>query len=163
MDNYIVINGKRAELTEEQLKALGIATEKENPFQRAIGKNYYHIDTNGNVLCLHDTDNMANEIHFEHANYCTDKNLLQQRALHEILSRLLWRYSMEHDGNKIDWKDWHQPKAAIYYDYKDNKFRAGDHRWAQYNSVFFHTKEIAENAINDIVKPFMAEHPYFIW
>ena len=28
MDNYIVINGKRAELTEEQLKQLGIKTSK---------------------------------------------------------------------------------------------------------------------------------------
>ena len=28
MDNYIVINGKRTELTEEQLKQLGIKTSK---------------------------------------------------------------------------------------------------------------------------------------
>ena len=34
MDNYIVINGKKAELTEEQLEKLGIKVEKKrnNPF-----------------------------------------------------------------------------------------------------------------------------------
>lgn len=32
--NYIVINGKKAELTEEQLRALGIEKEKNNPFER---------------------------------------------------------------------------------------------------------------------------------
>ena len=34
MENYIVINGKKAELTDEQLKQLGIESEKKrnNPF-----------------------------------------------------------------------------------------------------------------------------------
>jgi len=32
-NNYIVINGKKSELTEEQLKLLGIETRK-NPFER---------------------------------------------------------------------------------------------------------------------------------
>lgn len=36
-ENYIVINGKKAELTEEQLKALGIEPEKKrkNPFAKS--------------------------------------------------------------------------------------------------------------------------------
>lgn len=38
MENYIVINGRKAELTEEQLKALGIETEKKSPFDRVHNK-----------------------------------------------------------------------------------------------------------------------------
>ena len=34
MTNYICINGQKAELTEEQLKALGIELPKANPFER---------------------------------------------------------------------------------------------------------------------------------
>ena len=34
MENYIVINGKRTELTEEQLKELGLIMEKKSPFER---------------------------------------------------------------------------------------------------------------------------------
>ena len=38
MENYIVINGRKAELTAEQLKALGIETEKKSPFDRCDDK-----------------------------------------------------------------------------------------------------------------------------
>ena len=43
-ENYIVINGKKAELTKEQLEALGICINKtdnkENPFERCINNGY---------------------------------------------------------------------------------------------------------------------------
>ena len=37
MENYIVINGKKAELTEEQLVKLGIKIKKKTPFTRTVG------------------------------------------------------------------------------------------------------------------------------
>ena len=42
-ENYIVINGKKAELTNEQMEILGIKVRK-NPFER-VSKNesYYNI------------------------------------------------------------------------------------------------------------------------
>ena len=43
-DNYAVINGKRVELTDEQVKALGI--KRKNPFERVNeDERYYFIDT----------------------------------------------------------------------------------------------------------------------
>lgn len=44
-DNYIVLNGKRIELTEEQIKILSLESEREiTPFTRANReKHYYHI------------------------------------------------------------------------------------------------------------------------
>ena len=51
MDNYIVINGKKAELTEEQLKALGIEIKKKrnNPFNSELKyeDEYFIIDEQG--------------------------------------------------------------------------------------------------------------------
>lgn len=46
MENYIVINGKKAELTEKQLKQLGINVEvnKETPFTRHPEKLYWSIN-----------------------------------------------------------------------------------------------------------------------
>lgn len=44
-ENYIVINGKKAELTKEQLKALGIEAEPENPFCRKRKISLYHHRT----------------------------------------------------------------------------------------------------------------------
>ena len=102
MENYICINGKKAELTEEQLKALGIELPKVNPFERvkkttpfyfitAKGKAEYGVELN---------DYHCSEL-YNVANYCTDKAIMEQRALHETLNRLLWRYAMEHGGTGI--------------------------------------------------------------
>lgn len=50
MDNYICINGKKAELTEEQIKALGIELPK-TPFSRtSVGGEYFYISSDGNIL-----------------------------------------------------------------------------------------------------------------
>ena len=41
-DNYAVINGKKIELTEEHLKALGVETQK-NPFKRVAAEERVKI------------------------------------------------------------------------------------------------------------------------
>jgi hypothetical protein len=182
MESYIVINGKKAPLTEDQLKMLGIETEKKNPLKRCeYHERYYHIDCFGKVNEACEDKHKADVDLYEIANYCTDKNLLQQRAWHETLNRLLWRYSMEHDGDKIDWNntndkidwnntndkiDWNNTnewKYYIYFNVADNKYAIDFHRCIKGSEVYFHTEEIAENAIKEIVEPFMAEHPDFVW
>lgn len=163
MENYIVINGKKAELTEEQLKALGIATEKKSPFARCQDEEeYYYIEYDGKVL--QDTEyNSETDIKcYKVANYCTDKNLMQQRAWHETLSRLLWRYSMEHDGDKIDWQNGYTSKYYILMD-SSGDICVGSVCWSKDECTYFHTKEIAKSAIKEIIEPFMKEHPDFVW
>ena len=50
MENYICINGKKTELTEAQLKDLGIELPKASPFERVSRNNYYYaINTAGVV------------------------------------------------------------------------------------------------------------------
>ena len=159
MENYIVINGKKAELTHEQLKALGIEIEKPNPFKRNIGNMFYYITHRGELLQDKDTNFIGDTMSFNVANYCTDRDLMQQRAYHEILNRLLWRYSMEHDGDKLDWNDRVQRK---YYVICEDKWKTG---WTSNirspGRVYFISSQIAENAIKEIVKPFMEAHPDF--
>lgn len=161
-ENYIVINGKKAELTPEQLKALGLETET-NPFER-VKRNgtYYAIAGTGKVGVWNDYRDLTDDNCYNVGNYCTDKEILQQRAYVETLNRLLWRYSMEHKGNEMDWNNNYTDKHYVYYDHLL-------HRWStQYNnhlekfgSPYFLTREIAKNAIKEIVEPFMAEHPDF--
>jgi hypothetical protein len=164
MDNYIVINGKKAELTEEQLKALGIVTEKKNPFARQSRKTpIYYISNKGQVeLGVEVQDFHCNGL-YKAANYCTDRNLLQQRAYRETLSRLLWRYSMEHDGDKIDWKKNDEWKYCIMFENDKNMYCVDCYRYLNNGCVYFHTNAIAENAIKEIIEPFMKEHPDFVW
>ena len=44
-NNYIVINGKKAELTNEQMELLGIKV-KNNPFERVSKNESYYIISN---------------------------------------------------------------------------------------------------------------------
>ena len=165
MKNYICIDGKKAELTHEQLKALGIEVKEKTPFDREERNNvYYYIHETGTVEWQREANDYLDSQQFNVANYCTDKALMEQRALHETLSRLLWRYSMEHDGDKIDWSNKNKNKYKLLFDHEDNKVVIDFNRiWSGIGVAHFSTKEIAENAIKEIVEPFMKEHPEFKW
>lgn len=167
MENYIVINGKRAELTAEQLKQLGIEIQapKGNPFKRADeGERYYCINGQGEVGNMIEWYSPFDAKHCSVANYCTDKTIMEQRALHETLSRLLWRYSMEHDGDKINWEDNIEAKYVIYYKYCDNRLHIAPSWYCNnFGSTYFHKEQTAENAIKEIIEPFMKSHPNFKW
>lgn len=50
MENYIVINGKKLEFTKEQLEQLGVAPERNNPFDK-VGNygRYYYIGADSDI------------------------------------------------------------------------------------------------------------------
>lgn len=158
MKNYICINGKKAELTEEQLKALGIELSQKSPFERVeYEEKYYFIYGNGAVNDCLETRASFDKEAFNCANYCTDKAIMEQRALHETLYRLLWRYSMEHKA-----KDKTTP-FGIYYNREYNEWNViYTHEDIWYlGAPRFDNKTIAIQAIEEIVKPFMEAHPEF--
>lgn len=165
MTNYICINGKKAELTEEQMKALGIELPKASPFNRSVLANhkYYTIDSTGEVFSTDDMHHSVDIQRYRIANYCTDASILEQRALHETLNRLLWRYSMEHDGDKIDWNNISACKWYIYYDFRDNRWNYDNKFHSCDFGVFFYSNAVAHDAIEEIIKPFMKAHPEFKW
>ena len=158
MTNYICINGKKAELTEEQLKALGIELPNASPFERVKkGDKYYIIDGSGHVFQAYEFKDSQDDRAFSNGNYCADKSIMEQRALHETLNRLLWRYSMEHKAEN------HTP-CEIFYDCELKVWISCYlNKKCNYLSPRFDSKEIAENAIEEIVKPFMESHPNFKW
>lgn len=161
MENYIVINGKKAELTEEQLVALGIEIKKNDPFE-LNECDYYYIDSVGNVAHDFYCDGCkVTERRHDIANYCADKDLMQQRALHENLNRLLWRYSMQHDGDKINYECDFNAKWYVYYNTNLNQWSIGSIYHSIYFDIYFYTEKIARNAIEEIIKPFIKEHPDF--
>lgn len=165
MENYICIRGQVAELTHEQLKLLGIEVKEKSPFDRVERHDtFYCIGHCGKVELIHECNDNIDNILYSIANYCTDKALMEQRALHETLNRLLWRYSMEHDGDKMDWSNKNKYKYKLLFDHEDNKVVVDFNRiLSGIGVVHFYTKEIAQNAIKEIVEPFMKEHPEFKW
>jgi len=78
--------------------------EQKSPFARAgHGETYYYIRCTGGVEYDREYNACDDADCYAVANYCTDSALMEQRALHETLNRLLWRYSEEHGGDKQPW------------------------------------------------------------
>ena len=163
MDNYIMLNGKKIPLTDEQVKLIQADVPEKSPFDRADeGETYYFVDYQFDVERSNESKTPVDDYTYSSANYCTDKDIMKQHALHMLLNNLLWRYSMTHGGDKIDWHDMCEAKYRIFYDCKVNNFQV-DYSSATRNigAVYFTVPKIAEAAIEEIVKPFIAEHPDF--
>lgn len=152
MDNYVFVNGQKFELTKEQVRLLGFEVP-ERHFDRAEPRRiYYYISETGAVKSAYEIEDCFNKQCFDTANYCTDKGMLEQRALHETLSRLLWRFSEQNGGNG---------------QYSIAKTDSGNFRVLICNNKYldptFTDTETAKRAITEIIEPFMADHPDFVW
>lgn len=163
MDNYIVINGKKAELTEEQLKKLGIKVEKETPFARNKPEgNYYYISARGIVEETSDDNDFFDQGFYDSVNYFRDKNLAQQVALHQLLYRKLLKYAWDNEGEDAEW-DGETLHYYILFDSKDCLFTVNGNRRMQNQNIYFSKRYVAEQAIKDVIEPFMKEHSEFVW
>ena len=167
MDNYICIDGVKVLLNDSQISELRAILEKKKTkksslFERqSYGDEYYFINSIGEVGSSCDFTYDYDLTRYNNANYCTDEELLKQRALEEILARRLWRYSMEHGGDKIYWSDG-QCKYVIYYDAEDGLFYTTSNTICQtINTTYFVDRETAMNAIKEVIEPFMKEYPDF--
>ena len=165
--NHIVINGKKSELAEEQLKTLGIEveTKRKNPFEEVNRfEDYYFVEKNNEVHAYMKTDSSVDDQMYTSANYFNDKAFAEQVALHQLLYRKLLKFAYDNEcvdsqiwgGNGIE--HWH-----IGYDFGECVFYADWVSAVKYNDVYFSTKEGAKRAIKEVVEPFMEEHPEFVW
>lgn len=161
MENYIMINGAKLELTPEQVAALTAETEKDDPFSLKEGELYYWIGDRGQVLTGYTWGDAVEERLCDAANYCRDETKTKQRALHEILDRLLWRYSEQHGGDP-EW-DGRNAHWSVYRDTEDGEWRSTDLRKNKNSGPHFCSQAIAEAAIHDVVEPFCEAHPEFVW
>ena len=165
-ENYIAINGKKAELVEEQLKAFGIEveTKRKNPFDEVIRfEDYYFVDRNNEVHASMKTDSSVDNQMYTSANYFNDKAFAEQVALHQLLYRKLLKFA--YDNGFEDTAEWDGENAhwAIRYDDLRNEFCSYYQDGYKTRDVHFSSEEGAERAIEEVVKPFIKEHPEFVW
>lgn len=160
MDNYIVVNGTKFPMTDEQVNMIN--AKRQNPFDRVKNnQTYYSIEYDGSVTVGIENDDPYDDRAFEAGNYCTDFNLMGLRALHETLGRLLWRFSMENGGDKIQLSDPDSKKWYIYYNPQNpSRFNTMyTFRAIHVGETYFLTKELADRAIHEIIWPFIEAHP----
>jgi hypothetical protein len=71
---------------------------------------------------------------------------------------------MEYDGDKMKWKEMHTSQFLIVYDHSTGNYKVDNSQFIQkIGSVYFYTQQTAENAIKEIIEPFMKAHPEFKW
>lgn len=161
-DNYAVINGKRVELTDEQVKALGI--ERKNPFERvADGDPYYYIATDSYIHSVHENYNQCNYDAYYSVNYFNDKDFANQVALHQLLYRKLLKFA--YDNGLEDDQPWDcdNKHYHVYYSHAYKIFTTELNYEGKHSGVYFPSSEAATRAIDEVIKPFMEEHPDFVW
>lgn len=166
MGNYIVFDGRKFGVTNSFVEALrGLVSEKEkeeeeSPFAQMYDKPYYFITSYGDVDVNNDSNSFTDDNRHRVANYCADEELMRQRALHETLNRLLWRHReiWDKDG---PWDGEHQHwyimnrKGEFTVDFTMTYYIQG--------VVYFSLRDNAVDAIDNVVVPFMKEHPEFVW
>lgn len=164
-ENYIVINGKKAELTKEQLKALGIEVEKKrkNPFDRVANDTYFCITADNKASSYTDDDDGYTRIVYNAVNYFNDEQFANQVALHQLLYRKLLKFS--YDNECEDTAEWDNRNTHwyIFYDLTTNLFDTGSNDSFKNQGVYFSSSDGARAAIYKVVEPFVKEHPEFIW
>ena len=157
-DNYAVINGKKIKLTGEQIEALGIETRKRLFDRVDDGGPYYFINCYSDI----EADSREDDALFDNVNYFNDMYFANQVALHQLLYRKLLKFAYENGYEDIEWNGqrdhWH-----IYYNFADNKFDTDPNDAFKYQGVYFSTRRGAERAIEEVIKPFIKEHPEFVW
>lgn len=163
-ENYIVINGKKMDLTEEQLKQLGIKV-RNNPFERIVkGERYFYINVHGAVHQHYDAKYPYEEKMYDIVNYFADENFAHQVALHQLLYRKLLKFAYEQGYEDVAEWNCDNLHYRIHYTYADNKFDvANNDIYKNQCAVYFVTPDGAFCAIKEVVEPFVKEHPEFVW
>lgn len=163
--NKIIIDGKEYNLSDEFIEKIKeeIKSQDKPTFKRNKLGRYYFIGSDGIVSSQIDCNDLMTDVSkYTVANYCREQELMEQRALHETLNRLLWRYSEEHGGDTL----WNRKNNHyfIVQSMLDNRFGTS-YLWESkvQGCVYFGTQEAAETAIEEVVKPFMVKHPEFVW
>ena len=162
-NNYIVINGKKSELTSEQMKLLGIKVRK-NPFER-VSKNesYYNISDKTRVMCYTEEEDEIDRRLYNSVNYFNDLQFAIQVALHQLLYRKLLKFA--YDNECEDTKGWNGTDGhwTIRYNESSRCFCAYYQERHKALDVYFSSEEGTQRAIKEVVEPFMEEHPEFVW
>ena len=163
----LTIDGKEVQLTDEQLKMLGVKVKK-NPFDRVSsdGKYYYTIANGifgGDVSRCVDRNDITDKKLYSNINYFNDKEFAEQVHLHQLLYRKLLKFAYDNECEDTAKWDGQHAHWAIRYDNYRNEFCSYYQNGYKAQDVYFHSKYGAVRAIKEVVEPFMKEHPEFVW
>lgn len=177
MENYIMINGKKIMLTRDQVTQLCMATapdktpaepsveERFNPAERKSGQLYYAASPTGVSDAGIDALGSVDDTLYNCANYWNNKAFAKHVSLSMLLYRKLLQYAYLND--LVDDKPWDGETEHIFIaQHVAGRFMTS-YTWNGKRpcTVYFKNEAAANKAIENMVEPFMEEHPDFrvIW
>ena len=153
MKATISANGKtvQVEMTEEQLKELGVIKERSRTGYERVkkGEMYYVINTkDDSMMNIKEFNDETDEQCYNIGNYYNDKIIAENNARADRLLCCLRQWQALND-RAINWKNKNIRKYTIRYDYAMNMFNVIPNFCERcLNDVYFTTRETAQRAIN---------------
>ena len=161
--NYIVINGKKAELTEEQLKQLGIEVGKDKRERVKAGGIFFFVDRSNCIDSYIDNRAPRSNYCYDTHNYFRTKEEAEEYAEVLEIKRQLMKFADEHN-NEIDWKNAKKPKYFIVYEYHTCDLITNLGYTGKISEViYFSSKEIAYQAIDEIGEDNIKKYLTYEW
>lgn len=161
-ENYIVINGKRAELTEEQMKQLGIEVEGNKRWRASRQKEYWFMSSGGAVETKLDYYNSYDDLRYYSHNYFKTKEEAEIYARVLETEMLLKRYADEHNGEfgkyKYDFYTTNEIGSVLVGNVSDSYIYSFYSR-----AIWFSSNDIALNAVKEIGEERIKEYLTYEW
>lgn len=162
-ENYIVINGKRAELTKEQLEKLGIKEKGNGRWRAEKYEKYWFvrlgIDKYGySVDSAREYGDLIDVTEYHTHNYFQTKEEAQKYT--DVLNTeiRLRKYADEHNDKTVD--NWY----TLYYDNRVKDYNIVKVLIGNFPRVIrFSSKEIANDAVKAIGKDKVIEYLTYEW
>ena len=161
-ENYIVINGKKAELTEEQLEKLGIEVLKNRRCRVYKYQLYYFVDYNNLVLSTYDAYDTADDCLYYSHNYFKTREEAEKYARVLKTEMLLRQYADEHNED-MPW-DGMRRHYFFYFNIDSNTVSTDYYTFSkEARKIYFSSREIAEAAIEEIGEERIKEYLTYEW
>lgn len=164
-DTYLVVDGVKTQLTEEQKKCLGLSIAK-NPFYDHVTENkiYYYVCSEGSIGCPGYTLGPKDQQRINNTNAFTDYDFAREVSKTQELYRKLLKFS--YDNNAVD-KPWDGCNSHFYICYicYEHGIETKESGWDVaatcmnrcLNEVYFSKESVARRALEEVVKPFLKE------
>lgn len=159
-ENYIVINGKRAELTKEQMEQLGIEVEKDKRWRASSGYGYWFVNADNLADTAQEGYDIYDDFRYYSHNYF--QTLEEAETYNRVLETemLLKKYADEHNGEFGYFKC-----CIIKRQYEEpSVIRVLINRCSgRIKNVWFSTEKIALDAIKEIGSERIKEYLTYEW
>lgn len=158
-ENYIVINGKRAELTKEQMKQLGIEVRENKRWRpKDLDNIYYYVDSNNHIQKTRDCSYPCDDFKYYSHNYFRTEEEAETYARVLETEMLLKKYADEHNYKFIDFK------CYLVWSSAANNYRIDKTcSTCKPRTIFFSSAKIVVDAIKEIGEERIIEYLTYEW